>query len=738
MATFTDFKNGLQDFNDYISPTHHIQENLLGDSNFLAVQAELDYNLKDIICALLAGQGLQLPNLQICLSAAIDELLKQPIQGALRDALSTVADAMAAFQENANINGILGQLNGVIDEVAAVGSMINFCAAPVDPVSIPNMLENAFGSFLGSGLSIINSIGNILPGDLCACIGLDGNFNTSSLNGGALKDIFDNLDNILSGNFAQGALNDLIGSLNSIADDIGGLIALEGLFNANYTSGGSALHGGDCSSQFNIPRSIGVCITNTNPGSVKDSLSFAAQLRGTFEKLGGYPVVGQVSINDTKGTKLQDQTNGGTYSQEQIDKWTSQGLESRSFNNIFELLVEPEMLELLKKPNNYEKLITNIIPIYDYCGNIIRYESVIEQGSDSTTTILTSSTDSSVSVSAPGVSTSRTTTNTGATTVSSGSDSSGSGSGNAGGSVTATIIVVNSESGMVSLDVINNAIIYRTDLRSLFGYINNQWIELTAIGVRTINGTNNEIIATKGNNDSYTIGLHPDPIVPGLEKLTIPASSSNSRPGNPINGDIRFNTTVNSFEFYNGSWLQPITNVENAGNGTSLVQSTTTNSIKLNSISNGSGINLTNTNNNIEINNSHTFSGKNSITVTKVGNDHLIHNPYIFITTFVTNNDNYNTLVFNDDIQPSLNETWFFIAHAIGKGTSKINGFKLEGIVDNRTGLAIIGDVAKTTYQNTAQYWDFKTQVTNDWNFQVKGDSVETVNWKIKLEILPV
>lgn len=738
MATFTDFKNGLQDFNDYISPTHHVQENLLGDSSFLAVQAELDYNLKDIICALLAGQGLQLPNLQICLSAAIDELLKQPIQGALRDALATVADAMAAFQEHTNINGILGQLNGVIDEVAAVGSMINFCAAPVDPVAIPNMLENAFGSFLGSGLGIINGLGNILPDNLCACIGLDGNFNASSLNQGALKSVFDNLDNILSGNFAQEALDDLIGSLNSIADDIGELIALEGLFNANYSSGGSALHQGDCSSQFNIPRSIGIGVTNTNPSSVKDNMSFAAQLKGSFDKLGGYPVVGVVSVNDTKGTKLEDQTNGGSYTQEEIQKWIEQGLELRSFNNIFELLCDPELIDLLKKPNNYEKLLTNIVPVYDYCGNIVSYETVIDQGDTNTTTLTTSSDDSSISSSAPGVSTSRSLPRTGATTVSSGTDTGSSGTGTAGSSVTATIIVVNSESGMTSLDVTNNALIYRTDVKALFAYINNTWIALTAIGLNSIVGTPNQIDSTQIDSTTVAIKLSDNLTLPGLEKVTIPTASIDSRPINPNNGDIRFNTTVNSFEFYNGAWAQPLTNVENVGNGTSLVHSTTTNSVKLNSISNGSGINFDNTNNNIEISNAHTFNGKNSIVVTKVGNNHLIHNPYIFITTFVTNNDNYNTLIFSDNIQPNLNETWFFTANAIGKGTSKINGFKLEGIVDNRTGLAIIGDVAKTTYQNTAQYWDFTTQVTNDWNFQVKGDSSETVNWKIKLEILPV
>jgi len=403
MATFQDFKSGLQDFNDYISPTHHIDQTLLGDSSFVAVKAELDYNLKDIICALLAGQGLQLPNLQICLSAALGDLLTNPIQGALREALQAAADAMSAFQDHTNIDGVLGRLNGIIDEAAAVGSMINFCAAPVNPVAIPNMIQQAFGSFLGSGNAAINALGNVLPDNLCACVGLDGSFNASSLNAGALKDVFDNLDDILSGNFAQTAIDDLIGSLNSVANDLASLISLEGLINGNYSPGGSSLHQGECSSQFNIPRSIGIGMANPGSTSVSLSLGSASGLSFTFSKLGGYPVIGQVSTMDTRGTKLEDETAGGMYTPDEIAKFKAAGLETRSFKNIFELLVEPEMMDLLKNPSNYEALLTQQQPVYDYCGNIIRYETIVQQGVlDAKSSITTSPDDPNISDSAPG------------------------------------------------------------------------------------------------------------------------------------------------------------------------------------------------------------------------------------------------------------------------------------------------------------------------------------------------
>ena len=403
MSTFTDFKQGLQDFNDYISPTHHIDATLAGDPNFVAIKAEADFNLKDIICALLAGQGLQLPNLQICLSAAIGQLLTQPITGALKDALQSVKDALDAFLDHTNIDSVLGRLNGIIDEAAAIGSMINFCAAPVNPIAIPNMIQQAFGSFLGSGNSAINALGNILPENLCACVGLDGSFNASSLNAGALKDVFDNINDIVSGDFAQASIDNLITSLNSVATDLTALINLEGLINGNYSGGGSSLHQGECSSQFNIPRSIGIGMANPGTTSVALSLSSASGLRFTFSKLGGYPVIGQVPTMDTRGTKLQDETAGGMYTAQQIIDFKKAGLETRSFDSIFDLLVEPEMLALMKNSNNYETLLSTQQPVYDYCGNIIRYETIVQQGIlNPKSSIPTSPEDPSVNNNAPG------------------------------------------------------------------------------------------------------------------------------------------------------------------------------------------------------------------------------------------------------------------------------------------------------------------------------------------------
>ena len=156
---YQDFTDGLTSFNDYISPTVNNTTSLTGDSSLIGVQAEYSYNLKDMICALLAGQGLLLPNFQLCLTVALDELLTNPLQGALKDALQSLRDGMDSFNDHTGIDNVLKNLNGIISEVGAVGSMINFCADPVNPKSIPNMIEGMFGSFLGKGMNIMDAIG---------------------------------------------------------------------------------------------------------------------------------------------------------------------------------------------------------------------------------------------------------------------------------------------------------------------------------------------------------------------------------------------------------------------------------------------------------------------------------------------------------------------------------------------------------------------------------------------------
>ena len=65
-----------------------------------------------------------------------------------------------------------------------------------------------------------------------------------------------------------------------------------------------------------------------------------------------------------------------------------------------------------------------------------------------------------------------------------------------------------------------------------------------------VSGTANEIDVA-----ADIVGLADNPILPGLESVTIPAGADGDRPSLPVNGMIRYNTTSSSFEGYQaGAW----------------------------------------------------------------------------------------------------------------------------------------------------------------------------------------
>lgn len=76
---------------------------------------------------------------------------------------------------------------------------------------------------------------------------------------------------------------------------------------------------------------------------------------------------------------------------------------------------------------------------------------------------------------------------------------------------------------------------------------------------RTVTGTTNEIDVANGNGVSGdpTIGISDDPVLPGSGAVTVPSGATGSRPGSPVNGMFRYNTTDNVFEGYQGgSWAE--------------------------------------------------------------------------------------------------------------------------------------------------------------------------------------
>jgi len=80
---------------------------------------------------------------------------------------------------------------------------------------------------------------------------------------------------------------------------------------------------------------------------------------------------------------------------------------------------------------------------------------------------------------------------------------------------------------------------------------------------REMIGSTNQITITNGNglaaNTQFSIATNA--ILPGSGSLTIPIGTTAQRPASPMGGMIRYNTTVNAFEYYDANsttWIQPI------------------------------------------------------------------------------------------------------------------------------------------------------------------------------------
>ena len=183
--SFKDFPNGLNDLNEYLDARHHISGTTGSGTDSLKVVASAEYSftLRELLCGMLSGNGLKLPNVQLCMHANINSLLGIPgLQSELHDALTDLMSGVEQFMDHTKLDNVLGRLNGVLAEAQNVANLINFCATPINPIAIPNMLERAMGSFLGAGKDIIDQIGGIAPENVCACIGPNG-FNASVFNG---------------------------------------------------------------------------------------------------------------------------------------------------------------------------------------------------------------------------------------------------------------------------------------------------------------------------------------------------------------------------------------------------------------------------------------------------------------------------------------------------------------------------------------------------------------------------
>jgi hypothetical protein len=501
-TTYSDFTSGLQDFNDYLDTHHHIQEEIVAgsqDTGRAIVKAEYSYTMRELLCGLLAGKGLKLPNIQMCLSANLRGLIGMDgITGALQSALNNAQQAVDQFLDHTSINNVLGRLNGIIAEASSIANMINFCGTPIQPQAIPNMLENSFGSFLGAGQNIVDALGQVIPDEVSACasLGADGKvqFKANIFNGGALKTIGDNLAAIQNGTISSTALSEMTGALNSVADEFGKLIDKEtwvnGTGGSGYDTGGSQFTCGTLATEtvagklYEIEtlgttdftaigssvNTVGNTFTATGPGTgtgcvrevntvigvlhnpdsegVAGNAALAASIKNAYDQVGGYPVVAQ----------------DGTI-----------------HDNIFEVLLDSEMLKKVRAADDPQSLLQKQNPVYDYCGNVIGYTNITTSGSTERSTgqaPIESTLPGNLSAGDRATSSAYKRQNS----ISPGIQPSNTGSQTVTREYDAPKIPSLNTTERNQLETVNGAIIYNQDTNKFQGYANGAWTDLDGSG----------------------------------------------------------------------------------------------------------------------------------------------------------------------------------------------------------------------------------------------------------------
>tara|TARA_B100001964_G_scaffold143878_2_gene158533 strand:+ start:560 stop:2926 length:2367 start_codon:yes stop_codon:yes gene_type:complete len=225
--SYDDFKGKLGTFNEYIAADNQ-SLNVAGNyGDSTVVRVEIGGNMKQMICDLLAGKTPMMPQIQICLDMYLEVLIGMSPNNYLTAKMQEARAALQAFNQHTGLESTLGRLNAIIGEAAAIASMINFCAAPINPKPIPNLIETIMGSFLGAGDAILNKLGRVIPdrASLCFTTGPPPGINTDAfIDGGLLDDIEKAFK---SGIDISGLIEDWIAQFNDIINDFKRIIAFE-------------------------------------------------------------------------------------------------------------------------------------------------------------------------------------------------------------------------------------------------------------------------------------------------------------------------------------------------------------------------------------------------------------------------------------------------------------------------------------------------------------------------------
>ena len=772
-SPFTDFPNGLRDFNDYISPQNSLNAQLTGsvaDIGRLVISAQMDFNLKEIICSLLAGRGLKLPNIQICISLNLKELLGGlvgQVQQLLFDALNKLDQAFDRFLDHLKLDEVLGRINSVLAEVTNIANMINFCSAPLNPIQIPNVLENAMESFLGAGRDIINAIGSIIPDQIGGCL-IDGQFNANIWNGGIMKKIADNIDDLDS------IADTLIADIDSVVTQIDDLIDRESRVTGTYDNGGSDL--------AESPRSTwdGVgALYNAQDEGIQGAVRNGSGIWAAYQQLGSYQVV------DSDG---------------------------RVYNNIFELFLEDDLMRILRRTPNPTPEIAEQQPVYNYCGEVIGFTKVVSQDDP----------DTSVGkvpdvIQDPGY-------NAGGLPTNPINEAIAAEAATGGGTVVnevnniynldGSVLFVADLDGLLNSGSVEGQLVYREDLGVT--YVNNggtsgtiadynvigggsgtslgSFLEEVNNGTgsghlvrnggnafyRSIQGTSNQITVVNGSGvtGNPVISITNNPIIPGNSAMVVPKGNTAER-ATTIEGAIRYNTSLGTFEGYqSGSWqsfatgagsvvnganlgggayevykqnnggvlefrtfavsgaisftvgsdlitVGDLLTASNVGAGSQVFKQRNVNDFQFRTLTAGSGVTLTQNVDTIEISSS--GSGTS------------------YTGTTTTNSATAAEVLFSGLRRtPGSNKVWFFEITAVAnrQSSSDATAIRLEGIIDNTGGaVTIVGTAGnKTIYNSTAatSNYDLLVDVVSGTQFRVRvqGDTGHTVDWTVRYEFI--
>ena len=755
--SYKDFKAGLQNASDYLDTRHHLSgtQAVGTDAARAVVQAEYSFTLRELLCGLLAGNGLKLPNVQLCLHSNIGALLGiEGIQGELEDALNELQSSMEQFMDHTKLDNVLGRLNGVLAEAQNVANMINFCSAPVDPIAIPNMLERAMGSFLGAGKAITDSIGAISDADMCACISSDGSFNSNIFNGGLLGNLANNIDRITSGSLVKSELDAILADVKSIGSQITGLIDFENNIGGSYARGGSQFGASDvgCNAQIGV-------MHNGATGGIAGNARLTSQLKGLYDRLGGYPV--QYSKGSSTGQALA----GHQYDSDGNRVFGEPAVE---FPNIFHLLLDPELLDIITRSDDPNPNIDTQQPVYDYCGNVIGFTTTHQQRETEQSAGQTPQTPNSPGDNAGGF-------------VTDSSNISGAGQTIEGttviqnfGGTSNTLYVVSSEAAQNSLTTNENDIVVRSDIltvftrkdpastntgtlsdyqqatSTLFEFLNSLNVEqgsglvVKDAGVsraRKVETTSGQLKVTNadGIGGDIKIELEENTRIPGTAALKIPVGTTAQRPQTEV-GEIRYNSDTHNIEAYFGdttSWKSLLTTssstgiagAQNVGSGAQSFKDINGPDLRFRSIIGGTGITATQNADDITLTDSITASNLGSgsgvfgartgdnfafksitstdgtVTITNDANTvNLSSMGGVPSDPLQTTDGTATILQFNGTTpEPASDKTWFFEVRALGVATTgEKQAFKIEGLVTNVGGnLSIIGTNIKIDYQRT-------------------------------------